>query len=136
MVRVYMPRLMQFETLVKANRVKPYIHYMFGDWGAYSKCTADCGWGTKVRTRACQEVNLKTLQTVQTGLDAQLCTEANSGLEGEQTSNCMVRECSPCDMGTSPLGAFKYERLRNVTLVEDDTLPYDMFYRLGRHGHF
>ena len=58
--------------ILSVNRVKPYIHYMFGEWEGYSKCSADCGWGRKERSRQCQQVNLRTMQTLATGLDAQL----------------------------------------------------------------
>ena len=41
--------------LFQAGRTKPYIHYMFAEWERFSKCSADCGWGTKNRARICQQ---------------------------------------------------------------------------------
>ena len=102
---------------------------MFGDWEGYSKCSADCGWGTKDRVRACQEVNLATMQTLQTGLDAQLCIDANLGLEGRETVFCKVKECALCASGDSDIGAFKYEMIRDTTIVKEENLPYNKFYR-------
>ena len=115
--------------ILSINRAKPYIHYMFGEWEGYSKCSADCGWGTKERSRACQQVNLRTMQTLFTGLDAQLCIDANLGQEGVETVFCKVKDCSPCARGDSDIGAFKYEMIRDTTIVKDENLPYDMLYR-------
>ena len=115
--------------VLNKNRVKPFIHYMFGDWEGYNKCSADCGWGTKQRTRACQQINLRTMQTLQTDLDAQLCTDANLGLNGLETSFCKIKDCSPCTRGESDVGTFKYEIIRGTTIVKDENLPYNNFYR-------
>ena len=115
--------------VLNKNRVKPFIHYMFGDWEGYNKCSADCGWGTKQRTRACQQVNLRTMQTLHTDLDAQLCTDANLGLNGVETAFCIIKDCSPCAKGESDVGTFKYEIIRGTTIVKDENLPYNKFYR-------
>ena len=121
-----------FVTLVPADRTKPHIHYMFGEWESYGKCSADCGWGTKERTRACQQVSLLTMQTLETGLDAQLCINANLALEGKQTSFCKIKDCVACASGDSSLGAFKYE-IKSDTAINQEMValfPYDIIYRL------
>ena len=115
--------------VLNKNRVKPYIHYMFGDWEGFSKCSADCGWGTKHRTRVCQQVNLRTMQTLRTDLDAQICIDANLGQNERETAFCKIKDCSPCAHGDSGAGIFKYEMIRGTTIVNDENLPYNKFYR-------
>ena len=113
--------------ILTADRIKPHIHYMFGDWESFGRCSADCGWGEKTRYRACQEVNLKTMQTLRTGLDAQLCIDANAGQEGVETAFCKVKDCLPCGRAVGKLGAFMFEEVKETVLVMNKTLIDPIF---------
>ena len=101
---------------------------MFGDWASFNRCSADCGWGQKTRSRACQEVNLRTMQTLRTGLDAQLCIDANAGQVGEETVFCKVKDCLPCGRAVGKLGAFMFEEIKDTTLVVNKE-KFDPIYR-------
>ena len=113
--------------ILSADRVKPYIHYLFGDWDSFGRCSADCGWGEKTRYRACQEVNLKTMQTLRTGLDAQLCIDANAGQVGVDTVFCKVKDCLPCGRAVGKLGAFMFEEIKETVLVMNETIIDPIF---------
>ena len=114
--------------ILSSTRVKPYLHYMFGDWGRYSQCSADCGWGEKQRTRVCQQMNFITMQTMQTDLDPKLCIDANEGLKGVEEVFCKIKDCKPCEFGVAELGAFKWETIIDTKIVPQQT-PYESTYR-------
>ena len=104
--------------------------YMFGEWGRYSRCSADCGWGQKRRSRSCQQVNLKTMQTLKSDLDPSLCAKANAGLEGTETVFCMMKECKVCDFGNTNHGTpFQWQTIVDTKIVRKKT-PYESTFKL------
>ena len=90
--------------LLRKDRVKPRIAYVWSSWSQLAACNVECGWGEKRRTRTCQKMDLKVGDIVDENQEVELCGE-----NAEEAVPCKMEECPYCQSSQGNVAPFAFE---------------------------
>ena len=109
--------------LLRKDRVKPRIAYLWSSWSQYEACNVDCGWGEQRRTRSCQKTDLKLGAVIEETQKSDLC----GGSEIDSLP-CQMDDCALCQSIPGQVSPFVFEEYERRIIDEE-------FYLYGFGDH-
>ena len=90
--------------LLRKDRVKPRVSYVWSSWSQYEACNVECGWGEQLRTRTCQKTDLKLGEVLEETQDFDLC-----GGSEKDSLPCKMEDCVLCKSISGQVSPFVFE---------------------------
>ena len=100
--------------LLRKDRVKPKVAYVWSSWSQYEACNVECGWGEQRRSRSCQKTDLKKGAVIEKTQNFDLC-----GGSEKDAMPCKMEDCVLCQSIQGEVSPFVFEEYERKIIDEE-----------------